>query len=166
MPIALFIGRFQPLHKGHIKVIEDALKKYEKVLIGIGSSKKSREERNPFSYEERKNMLELVFSKEIKENKIEIFGIEDRESDEEWTNEIINKINFDVIITGSDWVEKCFENRKQIEKIEEIEAKILSGTNIRKMMKEGEEWEKWVDERVAKYIKKIALKEFFNNLKV
>ena len=36
--IALFIGRFQPLHHGHLYVLRTILKSYNKVKIGIGSS--------------------------------------------------------------------------------------------------------------------------------
>ena len=51
---ALFIGRFQPFHNGHLKVVQEILKEFDEVIIGIGSSKYSGTLDNPFSGEERK----------------------------------------------------------------------------------------------------------------
>ena len=39
---ALFIGRFQPLHHGHIYILTKILKTYKKLKIGIGSSQLSK----------------------------------------------------------------------------------------------------------------------------
>ena len=55
---ALFIGRFQPFHIGHLKVILEASKKYKKIIIGIGSSQYCNTIDNPFTYEERKLMID------------------------------------------------------------------------------------------------------------
>ncbi len=165
MPVALFIGRFQPLHKGHIAVIRNLLKKYDKVLVGIGSAEKSRTKTNPFTLEERRAMLELVFGKEINEKKIEVIALEDKPNDEEWANYIIQNYQFDEVVTGSDWVAKCFEGKKPVKKIKHRKGEILNGTNIRRLMLEGsKEWEKLVDKKVANYIKEIALKNFLQSL--
>ena len=34
----LLIGRIQPLHNGHIKVIQETLKEVDEIIIGIGSA--------------------------------------------------------------------------------------------------------------------------------
>ena len=52
--IALLIGRFQPLHHGHIYILKNILKKYHNIKIGIGSSQASNTISNPFSGEERR----------------------------------------------------------------------------------------------------------------
>ena len=59
------LGRFNPLHIGHEHLINVALEVCEDVLVFVGSSQESRTERNPFSYEERKAMLEEVFGDKI-----------------------------------------------------------------------------------------------------
>ena len=59
------LGRFQPLHKGHAHLIEEALKHCEKVLVFVGSSQAKRLPQNPFSYEERAEMLKTVFGDRI-----------------------------------------------------------------------------------------------------
>lgn len=59
------LGRFEPLHRGHVHVIEEALILCEKVLVLIGSSQERRTPCNPFSYEERENFFRKVFQDKI-----------------------------------------------------------------------------------------------------
>ena len=54
----VFIGRFQPFHNGHKAVIDEALKRSDKVIILIGSANLPRSLRNPFSVAERTAMIE------------------------------------------------------------------------------------------------------------
>ena len=54
----VFIGRFQPLHNGHIDIIEKAAVLAEKVLVLCGSTNCARSPKNPWTYEERKSVIE------------------------------------------------------------------------------------------------------------
>jgi bifunctional NMN adenylyltransferase/nudix hydrolase len=54
----IFIGRFQPFHKGHLHVVNEALKLSENVILVIGSHEKARSVRNPFTTAER---AEIIF---------------------------------------------------------------------------------------------------------
>ena len=56
--LAVFIGRFQPFHKGHLYNITQALKVSSKLLINVGSSFNAPNIKNPFSFEQRKQMIE------------------------------------------------------------------------------------------------------------
>lgn len=73
----VFIGRFQPLHQGHENVIREALKKSKHVILFVGSSNCSRSPRNPFTFQERYEMLKLVFRHEISNGQIIIKPLED-----------------------------------------------------------------------------------------
>jgi len=53
----VFIGRFQPFHVGHLCVVDEALMKAEKVIILIGSANQPACSRNPFTYQERVEMI-------------------------------------------------------------------------------------------------------------
>ncbi len=55
--IAVFIGRFQPFHHEHLKIIENAYQIADKVIIIVGSACKPRTDKNPFSFDERKQMI-------------------------------------------------------------------------------------------------------------
>lgn len=59
--LLVFIGRFQPLHKGHQRVIDYALEQANNVLVIVGSSFKARSVRNPFTFDERVRMINCVY---------------------------------------------------------------------------------------------------------
>lgn len=56
--VGLYIGRFQPFHKGHLLVVRKALEDCNTLVIAVGSSQENRTKKNPFTYEERKLMIE------------------------------------------------------------------------------------------------------------
>jgi nicotinamide-nucleotide adenylyltransferase len=56
----LLIGRFQPFHLGHLEALQFALSKVDKLWVGLGSSNKSIEKNNPFTAEQRKEMILLM----------------------------------------------------------------------------------------------------------
>jgi bifunctional NMN adenylyltransferase/nudix hydrolase len=54
----IFIGRFQPLHNGHMTVIKQALERSERLIVLVGSAGAGRDPfKNPFTFEERKKMI-------------------------------------------------------------------------------------------------------------
>jgi len=53
----VFIGRFQPFHKGHLSVVQHGLRNAEKVIVLIGSAHRPRNVRDPWTVEERAAML-------------------------------------------------------------------------------------------------------------
>jgi len=57
---AVFIGRFQPLHNGHVENIRNAQKIADNVIVLVGSAFAARNIRNPFTFDERKKMIEAI----------------------------------------------------------------------------------------------------------
>lgn len=57
----VFIGRFQPFHQGHYQVVKTALQHAKKVIMVIGSTNSPRTIKNPFSFDERKQMILASF---------------------------------------------------------------------------------------------------------
>jgi bifunctional NMN adenylyltransferase/nudix hydrolase len=55
--VAVLIGRFEPFHNGHLANALQALDLAEKVIILVGSSFQPRTPKNPFTYAERKEMI-------------------------------------------------------------------------------------------------------------
>ena len=80
----LLIGRFQPFHLGHLEAVNFALNKVENLWIGIGSSNKYNEKKNPFSADERRKMITLSVDDSII-TRIKIFDIPDVDDHEKWT---------------------------------------------------------------------------------
>ncbi len=54
---AVFIGRFQPFHSGHLKVVQEGLSRAEKLIVLIGSAWQPRNTRNPWTHQEREAMI-------------------------------------------------------------------------------------------------------------
>lgn len=54
---AVYIGRFQPFHLGHLEVVKQGLELAEKVTIVVGSANAAPNIKNPWSFEERKTMI-------------------------------------------------------------------------------------------------------------
>ena len=59
-PASLFIGRWQPFHEGHKKLIETVLEKGSPVLIAIRDTLIS--DKNPHTVEERRRMIESALA--------------------------------------------------------------------------------------------------------
>lgn len=57
----VFIGRFQPFHNDHYRVIEEALKISKEVIVLVGSADGPRTIKNPFTYAERRQMIHGSF---------------------------------------------------------------------------------------------------------
>ena len=62
---AVFIGRFQPFHLGHLDVVKHGLRIAKRVIIVLGSSDAAPTTKNPFSVEERQKLILSHFSNEI-----------------------------------------------------------------------------------------------------
>lgn len=66
---AVVIGRFQPSHNGHHHIFKTAFKEASALVILVGSANAHRSIANPFSFQERKDMLE----KELTDSPIPVF---------------------------------------------------------------------------------------------
>ena len=151
---ALFIGRFQPLHKGHVNAIRELFKKYDKIVIAIGSTNK-QDSKNPFSFQERKSMLNSVLRKYKRPYRI--IGVPDVKSDEEWKEELIrNSKKSDVVVTGNPWTERCFNDFRVI-KPSMLNPKKYNATRIRKSIEENGNWQSLVPKEIVRIIKKHRL---------
>lgn len=130
--IALLIGRFQPIHEGHLKMIERYSKSGFFIKVGVGSADKSFEKHNPLTFEERRKKITLVL-KEAKIKKFKIYPIGDIKNDSKYVNHVRKIVgNFDVIITGNPRVLKLFKEyrAKSPWNIESFEESKRPGGNI------------------------------------
>ena len=57
---ALYPGRFQPFHSGHLEAVKHILKNTYEIIIMIGSALQSHTLRNPFTAGERITMVRLA----------------------------------------------------------------------------------------------------------
>lgn len=95
---AVVLGRFQPFHNGHAKVIEEALKVADTVYILIGSSNAYPSVKNPFSLTNRNMMIYdwIVnnYGYSVINEKIHLRYVPDfRYNDEKWKTEVRSTID-------------------------------------------------------------------------
>ncbi|PUB17260.1 adenylyltransferase/cytidyltransferase family protein [Yoonia sediminilitoris] len=55
--LAVFIGRFQPFHLGHLDVTERTLEGADRILLLVDNSYRRRSWKNPFTYAERRALI-------------------------------------------------------------------------------------------------------------
>jgi len=142
--LGLLIGRFQPFHLGHLRAVQYAASKCEKLVIGIGSAQESGTERNPFDAETRKNMiLESLIEVHTDISKIDFIKIPDFMDDEKWYTYIKNQIkDIDIVFSGNPWVKRIFKTRGiKVVTPPWYNRGEISGTKVRSLIRSGEKWE-------------------------
>lgn len=55
--VVVYIGRFQPIHNGHIAMLRAAAQLAHRVVVIVGSAERPRTFKNPFYFNERKAMI-------------------------------------------------------------------------------------------------------------
>jgi nicotinamide-nucleotide adenylyltransferase len=142
-----FIGRFQPFHIGHKHVVEQFSD--EELVLVIGSAGESRTDDNPLTADEREELIRECFPK------IEIFQVEDVESDEEWMNKVIDKTDVEAVVSGNERVRNVFEGEVDVLDPELNDPEIYSGSEVRRRIDSGEEWSYLVPECVQEELKEF-----------
>lgn len=90
MKVGYYIGRFQPFHEGHLEIVKGAFKNgIEKLHIIIGSAEQYATVKNPFSFNERVDIIKDFL---IVKNDIEIHRLDDHPSDDIWFRNLENLI--------------------------------------------------------------------------
>jgi len=161
----LLIGRFQPFHLGHLDALRFALSKVDKLWIGLGSSNKPLQKNNPFSAEEREEMI-LSSVDESMKPRIQIYFIPDLENHIKWI-ELIDTLvpKFDTVFTNDELTRHLYSKRDvEVLPIQFVKRDILSGTNIRDMIISDQTWEDLVPEGTKNFLYKTSAKQRLKNL--
>lgn len=89
----IYIGRFQPFHNGHRDIIDQSLSQCDKLILLVGSATSSISPRNPFTYDQRKEMIETLYGYDVHHKKIIIVPIKDYlYNDTSWISHVRNVI--------------------------------------------------------------------------
>ena len=157
MKKSLILGRFQPLHMGHLSIFENVIDSDEELLICIGSSNEKRTEENPYTSSERTQMINSVLSNY--KCKYKIFEIPDINNNDLYVTHLKSIVpHFDKVYSGNKLVKELFEKAKYPVVVPNlINREVWQGVSIRQAMKDGDDWEMDVPASVAKIISGIEL---------
>ncbi|MFH0936910.1 MAG: nicotinamide-nucleotide adenylyltransferase [Candidatus Daviesbacteria bacterium] len=160
--VAIF-GRFQPLHKGHLTAFEqmDQDEDFQEIIIGIGSSQYHHTLNNPFTFEERAEMIR----RSLKTNKLyQIIAIPDINCYSKWVSHVESLTSkFSVVYTGNPVVKKLFEEKNY--QIKEVNFSYpINASKIREQIITGGPWQKYLPQGTIEVIKEINGAERIQNL--
>ncbi len=161
----LIIGRFQPFHLGHLEALKFALSKVDKLWVGLGSSNKPIQKINPFSAEERKEMILSSIDDSIKD-KISIYFIPDLDNHVKWIEKIDTIVpKYDIVFSNDELTNHLYSKRSvQVLRIPFLRRDELSGTKIRDLIISDQNWEDLVPDGTKNFLKNTSAKERLKNL--
>jgi nicotinamide-nucleotide adenylyltransferase len=155
MSRAFYIGRFQPYHNGHQKVLRQIAKSVDEIVIGVGSAQMSHEIENPFTGGERVLMLTTALNG--LGCPFYVIPIEDIRRNALWVSHVQSLAPpFDIVYSSNPLVVRLFrEAGIPVNSPAMYERDTHSGTEIRRRMLFGESWEDLVPPAVVRVISEI-----------
>ncbi len=157
---ALIPGRFQPFHKGHLKLVKWALERSDEIIIVVGSAQESHTLANPMTAGERIYIIKETLKDEgIDTSKVYIIPVPDILMNSTWVYHVKSYVPpFDVIISGNPLVITLFKEAGfNVIRPPMFDREKLVGTNIRRIMIEGGKWEEYLPKKTAELIKKFEV---------
>lgn len=159
MVSALYVGRFQPLHKGHVEAIKYVIGKADELVIAIGSAEKSHSLDNPFTAGERLRMLRAsLFELKIEPSKYYLIAVPDAPMHSVWVSQLLSYLPpFDLVYTNEPLTSILFrESNIKVEGIPFFQREAYSATEVRRRILAGENWKELLPKRVIKIIEEIG----------
>ncbi|MDO4895760.1 MAG: bifunctional nicotinamide-nucleotide adenylyltransferase/Nudix hydroxylase [Moraxella sp.] len=166
----VFIGRFQPFHKGHEFVVREALSRAKTVVMLIGSANSPRTIKNPFSFDERESMILGAFSQN---ERIVCLPINDNlYNDQKWLSEVQSLVyhvahddaNIGVIGYHKDKSSYYLSLFPDLGCVDLPNYENLSATPIRHRYFENGHIGKWLPSNVATFLQQFKDTDDFANL--
>lgn len=143
--LGLVVGRFEPIHLGHEKIINMSLASCNKTALFVTYDK--IDNKNPYPFEYVLHLINKIYKDQIESGKLKIIPFKnDISFDEKYGEKIVNVAsntcleNPDYIVYGSDKnISKCFnENLRKglFEKKVNRDELFISATDIRNALKD------------------------------
>jgi len=155
----LFVGRFQPFHKGHLEAIKDVLKEVDEVGVVIGSAQYSHRKDNPFTAGERVTMIRKALEEaEIPAARWWIVPVPDVHVHMVWVAEVVGYVpKFDVVYSNDPLTKRLFlEAGFKVKPFPLHKREVYSATEIRERILNGKDWKTLVPKSVVKIIEEIG----------
>jgi nicotinamide-nucleotide adenylyltransferase len=147
----VYWGRFNPPHKGHLRVIRRLNREWD-LIVAIGSSEYRDEKKNPFSGAERKRMLE-AYLKESKIRGVRVVTLNDGRSVSWAIDNLIRKCRPDALFLSTERSELARRARRKVAVLLFPRTGGVSSTKIRDSIASTTgTWRKLTGKSVAKII--------------
>ena len=152
----LYIGRFQPFHNGHLLVMQTLSTEYDEIIVGIGSSQDRDTSENPFSEEERTQMITRSLDA-VGIHNYRVVSIPDIHNPPQWVSHVRAIVpDFDVVITNNPFTKSLFIDKGfRVEGTPYFKRQLFSGKEIRRRMLHDEPWDDLVPIAVCSIVKDI-----------
>lgn len=85
--VAVYVGRFQPFHLGHLALLKHALELAPTVVLVIGSAWQARTPKNPLSWQERAEVVRLALTPEERE-RVKFLPMRDYYDEARWVQAV------------------------------------------------------------------------------
>lgn len=152
---AFYIGRFQPFHLGHLKVISEIAREVDELAIGIGSAQLSHTPENPFTSGERI----LMISRSLADLDLYyyVIPINDIYRNAEWVAHVRSMTPpFSRVYSNNPLVSRLFtETGYEVKYSPMYNRQEYSGTEIRRRMIEDGDWQKLVPKAVVDVVEEV-----------
>lgn len=167
LPVALFIGRFQPFHKGHLSAVKWIAKRSRKVIVAIGSAQEKGTPSNPFSAQERMKMVRSQLSAAGLLRKCVLVPVTDVNSNERWAAHVDSSVpEYDVAYSNNALVKRLMRRAgKKALAVPFFRKRVFNATRIRGRMGRKMRWEDRVPDRVRKALKGMNAEERIRKLR-
>ncbi|MGC8974155.1 MAG: nicotinamide-nucleotide adenylyltransferase [Thermoproteus sp.] len=157
---ALFPGRFQPPHWGHVKAVKAILEEVDEVVVSVGSAQFNYILKDPFTAGERIWMLrEGLREGGVDLSRVIIIPIPNVENNLEWLGRVRSYAPpFEVVYTGNPFVARLFRDAGyEVRQQPMFERDRYVSTRVRELMLAGDpRWEELVPRSVAEIVKRIG----------
>lgn len=166
---AILIGRMQPVHNGHMQVINKILEEVDEIIIGIGSAQLSHTVKDPFTAGERIVMMSQALADEnIDPSRYYIIPMEDINFNAIWPSHVkMMTPPFSIVYSGNPLVKQLFREEGYVVKQPPLYDRLhLSGTEVRKRMLEDSNWQELVPQATVDLMNEINGLERLKNLAV
>ncbi len=150
---SLVIGRFQPLHRGHMEILRKCASESDHLVVGIGSAQYSHDPENPFTAGERYKMIYDSLRAEGLDN-FSIVPVEDLNRYSVWVAHVVSMVPpFGRVYSNNPMTRRLFtEAGYDVRRSPLYNRDVYSGTEVRRRMVAGEDWRSLVPDSVARII--------------
>ena len=155
---ALYVGRFQPFHLGHLDAIKIVLKSVDELVVVIGSAQYSHNANNPFTAGERLVMVRRALEEAgIDYSRTWIVPVPDVHLHMLWVSALEGYTpKFNVVYSNEPLTRRLFmEKGYKVKNIRFFERKSYNSTLVREKMLKDDSWTTLVPKSVAQFITEI-----------